>query len=163
MLPFKKFENKITDRRLFVASTWTFVFALSSTLLISGLIYFSSILFAFRFVEKIGTANAQLHIELFPALVFNPLVESFVLSIFLLLLNKKIRLKALVIIIPALLLTILHSLQNLLWGFTIFWMLLIHSYVFFRNYHTGYSRALLIISLAHIMQNSVVIFLLNYV
>lgn len=163
MRPFENFKNKIIDKSLVITSIWTFVFAFTLTLLFSGLIYFSSILFAFRFVEKVGTSNAQLNIELFPALIFNPLAESLVLSIFLYLLDRKIRLKAFVILIPALLLAILHSLQNFLWGFTIFWMLLIHSYVFFKNYNAGYSRALLIISLAHILQNGIVIVLLNYV
>jgi hypothetical protein len=106
--------------------------------------------------NTIGTAAGQRNISWFPALIFNPFVESILLA-GIIVLSVKLRANRVSIIVGSLLLAAMHSMQNVLWGVTVFPLFLIQSCAFFYSYRSDFMRSYLVISLSHSMHNGFVL------
>lgn len=147
------FLKNICDQNIMHASLWLLLYASLPTTLIGALITSAISVYHPELFRTIGTAAGQQNIAWFPSLIFNPLFESLILSITIYV-SVKLKFKQFSIIISSILISGIHSLQNLLWGITVFCFFLIQSYAFFHCFRYDLKRSYLIISISHSLHNA---------
>jgi len=151
------FRENVKERGIILSSFILFLYSIIPSLIISACILQLTELFAPEIRATVGTAAGQSNLNWFPTIIFNPVIESFLLA---LLVFTSLKLKFNVFFIcaiPAALLACLHSIAQPIWGITVFWTFLLHSYAFQLNLTTGFIRAYLIIVFAHALQNSTIL------
>jgi hypothetical protein len=135
------------------ASLWLLLYSSIPTVVIGTMIVSSIYVYDPELFLTIGTAAGQRNLSWFPSLVFNPLLESLIIAM-IIKISVKLKAKKRAIIISAIFLSALHSLQNPLWGITVFCFFLIQSYAFFYGFSEGLKKSYLTISISHSLHNA---------
>lgn len=147
------FVARVTHRSLVQASLWLFWYSSLPTLAIGAAVTIAIRHLSPDIAETLGTGAGQRNLALFPALIFNPLVESILLASALAV-GVKLQAGKFAVIASALLLAVLHSLQNTVWGITVFSFFLIQSYALFYIFKSGFMRSCIVAAVAHAMHNA---------
>lgn len=150
------FLKRIKTPSVIISTLWLYTYTSFATLILGAFFVLATSYFAPELYGTIGQGAGQKNLRWFPTLIFNPLVESIILATAIRI-SAKFDAGPTSVIIAALLLSILHSLQNLLWGVTVFCFFLIQSYAFFNIYKAGFMHSYAVISLAHSLHNASVL------
>lgn len=152
-----RFESHITSQSIVNASFSLFFYSVLPALLITSCALLLAKYISPSIYAKAGTGAGQKELGIFPALVFNPIVESLLLAS-LVLLTIKCKFRALLtVLLPATFMAIIHAIANPLWGLTIFWTFITHSNAFRLCLRRGAVRAYFIVVIAHSLQNGLVL------
>lgn len=157
------FLNRIRNGNFLISALWLFIYTFVPVYIFGALFVLITYNYVPGIYATIGEGAGQKNLNWFSTLIFNPLIESILLGG---IIQCGVRLKAgaTSIIIGALCVALIHSLQNLSWGATVFCFFLIQSYTFFKIYRTNLLRSYGIISFAHSLHNAlllIAIFMLN--
>ena len=145
------FVSRVRNPNVMRASLWLHAYASGPTIVIAAILLFLLAKMSPEAYATIGSGKGQQNLDWFPALVFNPIVESLMLVGMIRLCAKKSYMLAL--IVPAVLLSALHSLQSPLWGVTVVTFFLIQSYAFLEMDKSGFAKALAVLVISHSLHN----------
>lgn len=156
---FQNFKIKICSGNVFISSLWLFLYSsLPSLILATGLFTFIWI-FHPNLAILLGPSSNSSATDIFPLLIFNPLVETIFL-IFLIKLFIKVNDSHWAIFTAAIFLASLHSLLSLLWGAAVFIYFLIQASAFYISEENKKRRAFFMLWISHILHNFIVCCLL---
>jgi hypothetical protein len=147
------FVERISNRKLMRASLWLFLYASLPAAVLGGAVTIAIQYFFPAIAETIGTGAGQRNLGWFPALIFNPLFESFLLVSWIAV-GARLNAGKLAIVGPALLIAALHAFGNIPWGLAVFSYFLIQSYAIFHVLKCGFRRSWILASVAHAMHNA---------
>lgn len=141
---------------------WLLAYASLVTAVVCSVFVFVLWRFYPEFFILLGSGAGQKNISWFPALIFNPFFESIVLA-FVIKVFVKLKFRSASFIVAALIISLIHFLQNILWGLTILTFFLIQSYAFYFTYKTDFKRAFLLIWMSHVLHNLWILSLLKLI
>ena len=157
----RNFFQRVSHKNSLLASGWLFAYSSLLTLAIAALFIFTFYCFNPESVEVLNSSSSQKNPKWLMSIVFNPLLESLIL-IFCIKLSSKAKLGRFSIVISALIVAALHSIQNIYWGVTVLSFFLVQATAYFYLFMTDFSKGYVILSASHSIHNAWVFTSLSY-
>jgi len=154
------FLHRVGAKPTLRAAAWLYLYTSPISAFLAATLVVSAYYHAPELYETVGTGAGQHDPRWLASVVFNPLIESLML-LTLIKVSTKFGAGSLSTLIAATLMAILHSLQNLSWGLTVFVLFLIQSYAFYHVYESDFWRGYTVLSAAHALHNASVLIALS--
>lgn len=155
-----KFNEKIAAKNLAVSSLWLFSFASPTTIIVAIAIITTFELVAPGYYQSFELGSGQLNRDWFPVVVFNPVLESIILGS-IIIMSDKYGYGKYSSLLAATLMASFHSLQNPVWGLTVFAFFLIQAHAFQFLNADRRNHAFLVLAISHAMHNAWVLAVRN--